>query len=438
MPWTNVYAWGFANAGTWREVDPTTGAIGNPITVVDDGGDMAGQALKYLVFEAQTKVTIDPTRIYRVAIRARQKTAPSSGGVVYFGVTGIDAVGNRCNINGSDTLSSQAYCVLRAANLTASQVTYYGYIHGRRSPGDGGANSDIATPMRLHSDVAQVRPLTYLLFNSTDGEQLVADYVIARLDCNLSLTAFSGIGPYPEAWPVYLLPSTNGVVGTEYEAYRIWRGSESLTFLTGQLPGAYVSHQPAGQTIPWKVELYREIRGVWTPLFSVTQNVTTPPLQNRTLVVNSSAGGSNAYCEIQSWTSEDYTRRSSVLQVPGRYDPIVLADDANMPSATIVFLTRTTGDLDRLVNTLRSSDPTRIIPNCPTIKPVWVMVQDFTVSRLTNDALDARRLTECRVQYIVGPPPPTTLLSSDIPTLVPAAEAEPLEIQDLGEEEAPE
>jgi hypothetical protein len=191
---TTVYKATFDTPGTWRVV--TGGVDAGPITVVSDAGTTAAKAVGYTVIEDQAAIPYDPTKIYRVSATVRTPVMATTGpGTVYIGLTGIDAKGNRCNINGANAVSSQYYCAASGAAVGDTYTTFTGYITGTAIPGIGGQRPDQNNPGAMRPEVVAVRPLVYLLYNATDGVQYVDSFTIQEVPVGGEIPAASQLAP---------------------------------------------------------------------------------------------------------------------------------------------------------------------------------------------------------------------------------------------------
>lgn len=137
-------------------------------------GGKVGRATGYCVMEWPDNIPFDPSRLYRIAFKVRMTTAPSdpTKNLIYLGVTGVAADGTtRVNINGEDTITSQAYVAARGLGLSVGTAwgEYVGYFKGTAATGDGGPNANAAVPAKLHSNVRFIRPLFYLNYSGGDG-----------------------------------------------------------------------------------------------------------------------------------------------------------------------------------------------------------------------------------------------------------------------------
>lgn|GEM_PF-1942787 len=175
-----LYATTFDSAGTWRSL--STDGLATDLgaaTIVSDGGDNAARGTGYTILESTTELPYDPTLTYRVSATIRTATTPTTGtSNVYVGLTGIRADGTRCNINGSNAVSSQIYCAARGTSPAGTYTTFTGYVSGTATPGDAGPNTDPTSPERLRPEIVRVRPLVYLLYTATDGVQYMTSFTV--------------------------------------------------------------------------------------------------------------------------------------------------------------------------------------------------------------------------------------------------------------------
>lgn len=162
-----------ADASVWARV----GESGTYATVTGVNDSVAGSTVMQVTgpasLERAENIPYDATALYRVTVRLRTTTAPTSGlPRMYLGLAGIAADGvTRVSIGGVDTINSQHYVAANALTINAgpSWTTVTGYIQGTASTGTTTACPDPRTPGKANSNVRYVRPLMRLLFGATGG-----------------------------------------------------------------------------------------------------------------------------------------------------------------------------------------------------------------------------------------------------------------------------
>lgn len=161
-----------ADSSLWTQVSGTGTATW--LTGVTDAaaGGTVMQANAYCTMERQVNIPYDPDTLYRVTVRLRVTTAPTTAGTISLGLSGVAADGTtRVNTTGVNTTSSQHFVAASGVTVAAGTAwtTYTGYIKGTAATGTGTAAADPKAPGFAHTNVRYVRPLIRLLLNSTDG-----------------------------------------------------------------------------------------------------------------------------------------------------------------------------------------------------------------------------------------------------------------------------
>jgi hypothetical protein len=199
---------------TFEQVPSWPNLSGNPtIMLLPQEGQAGGNSLRisgeaYLAFPHN--IPFDPSKLYRVRVRLRQVTAPTSGGVaVYCGVMGIAADGTtKVNAFGTNDIWSQHYVAAYGEFPTAGAgwVVYTGWIKGWAAQGYNGGGTSPVAPGALHQNARYFRPLVIVNYPSGNGTTDV-DYIAvdvldeeaqrrtySALDSNarLTLTGLSG------------------------------------------------------------------------------------------------------------------------------------------------------------------------------------------------------------------------------------------------------
>lgn len=161
-----------ADSSMWAQVSGT----GTPswLTGVTDAvtGSTVLQSNGYCTMERQVNIPYDPGTLYRVTVRIRVLTAPTSGGAIALGLTGIATDGiTRVNTAGTNTTSVQHFVAASGVTIAAGAgwTTYTGYIKGTAATGTSTAAPDPKAPGAAHTSVRYLRPLIRLLLNSPDG-----------------------------------------------------------------------------------------------------------------------------------------------------------------------------------------------------------------------------------------------------------------------------
>ena len=160
------------DSSLWSQVSGT----GTPtwLTNVTDAaaGSTVLQSNGYCTMERQVNIPYDPDALYRITVRLRVTTAPSSAGTISLGLSGIAADGTtRVNTTGTNTTSTQHFVAASGVTIAAGTTwtTYTGYIKGTASTGTSTAAPDPKAPGAAHTNVRYVRPLIRLLLNAPDG-----------------------------------------------------------------------------------------------------------------------------------------------------------------------------------------------------------------------------------------------------------------------------
>ncbi|MFJ9433692.1 hypothetical protein ACIRQY_29120 [Streptomyces sp. NPDC101490] len=120
-------------------------------------------------------------------------------------------------------------------------------------------------------------------------------------------------------------------------------------------------------------------------------------------ILRPSGGATGAVADIVEWPQRDYQRSAVVLPVVGRTDPVVMVDALRAPSSTLTLLTRTPGEALALLAVLRLTEPLQLLPSCPAVESVWLMVLAATPRRLTNSGTDVRRVWDVEIQEVAAP-----------------------------------
>lgn len=139
-------------------------------------GDNSGDDSVTLVYNQN--IPFDPARLYRIKVRAR-RTAGS--GKFYAGWVGMRADGTTyCNVNGTDSYSSQHYHAANNVDLGATWELCEGYTYSSAATGQGTVGT-IANPGEMQSNVAYIRPCIVANWTSTTGTTDVDSFIVEVL-----------------------------------------------------------------------------------------------------------------------------------------------------------------------------------------------------------------------------------------------------------------
>ncbi|MFJ5294540.1 hypothetical protein [Streptomyces sp. NPDC088348] len=262
-----------AEPSVWSQVSGT--GTTTWLTGVTDAaaGATVMQANGYVTMERTINIPYDPDALYKITVRVRVLTAPTSGGAIALGLTGIAADGaTRVNTAGANSTSLQYFVAASGVTVAAGAAwtTYTGYIQGTAASGTGTACADPKAPGKAQSAVRYVRPIVRLLLNSTDG--------VAQVDQVTSETVPTGV--------VNSVNISNGAVTADALNATAITGK---TITGGTVTGATVQTGTTGQRIALEsstgeVRLYRADGSVATALTPVG------PRNAPGLVANSSSG----------------------------------------------------------------------------------------------------------------------------------------------------
>ncbi|MFJ2279216.1 hypothetical protein ACIOEZ_34270 [Streptomyces sp. NPDC087866] len=162
-----------ADSSTWARV----GESGTYATVTGVTDAVAGSTVMQVSgtasMERTENIPYDAAALYRVTVRLRTTTAPTSGSAtVYLGVSGIAADGTtRVNVTGANAITSQHYITLSNTAITAGTAwtTVTGYLQGTAATGTAVTSADPRSPGKAHTNVRYIRPLLRLLNGATGG-----------------------------------------------------------------------------------------------------------------------------------------------------------------------------------------------------------------------------------------------------------------------------
>lgn len=154
-----------SNANVLNSTNGETGAAGGSFLRV------AGHE-SWLVFPRN--IPYDPSKLYRMRVRWRQRTDPTNGQkTAVFGVTGVAYDGvTFVNQVGANSFSSQHYVIVNTSP-TGGTLTWredVGWFKGVSStPTSGVSTPDPRFPALLHNDVRFIRPTLVVNYNFGDG-----------------------------------------------------------------------------------------------------------------------------------------------------------------------------------------------------------------------------------------------------------------------------
>lgn len=175
-----------ATAG-WESIDRP-----EHLAVVSDPAAEDGSALGttsgFTSAASTTSIPYDGTSLYQLTVRIRTDQLSTSGeAVAYAGFAGVAADGTTLiNAIGEDSYSRQHYVALDAHNIDESSdyQTFTGYARGWAAAGDPGEHHYEGTPAAMHTGVAFVRPLFYLLYQDEDGAQAIDSVQVMKTDAS--------------------------------------------------------------------------------------------------------------------------------------------------------------------------------------------------------------------------------------------------------------
>lgn len=136
------------------------------LSIVTGQGVAGGKVLRadgYVWLEWQYNIPFDPSKLYRMRVRARRNTGTM---VMYAGLVGVQADGvSLMNVVGANSSGSQHYVVMSGTTPTASFVEYTGYIKGNGTTYVPNASNPLS-PSNMYTGVAYIRPLLILNYST--------------------------------------------------------------------------------------------------------------------------------------------------------------------------------------------------------------------------------------------------------------------------------
>lgn len=125
-------------------------------------------------------ITFDPAKLYRIRFEDVYREAGT--GVCYLGWMGYAADGTtKVNVHGGVSYSSQHYHAA-LGDAPSSVTTYTGYTQGHGSPNGSVSVGTLGTPVVVHEDVAFIRPLLLVNYNTATGIFRLGKIVIDEVD----------------------------------------------------------------------------------------------------------------------------------------------------------------------------------------------------------------------------------------------------------------
>lgn len=232
-------------------------------------------------------------------------------------------------------------------------------------------------------------------------------------------TVLSDLGPPPpvqvEAW----IAAPAGVTGWTVTRLDPVFG-QTVVAAGGATSGAesFLDYDaPLGVTVSYRLQ--------------VTTAVGTSSADSNTVVISGLAGcwlsdpvsSSAMQLQLQAWDERTRAARRSVLAVISRPDPVVLLDYPLMPSGEWTIHTRTDAETEQLLSILTTSGVVLLRTQPATsIKTVYAAVGDITETRMTNNALDQRRLVTVAVQEVTAMPATASLVDANLAGLATLGE----------------
>lgn len=195
------------------------GTAGGKVLMVgnNDGNDQGWLVHKGLI-------PFDPTKVYKVSIRVRLQSGLMTG-TLFAGVAGVAADGATFVDKAGANSASITQHMAAAANqtLTSTLTTYTGYIWGHSTdPLAAQGTGAISDPMKLHQNVAYLRPVVIANYSGATGRTYIDFVTIEILDAQYTV-----VGPgrvrlqdTPADAGLYLTPSYQGYwTGAEWKTY---------------------------------------------------------------------------------------------------------------------------------------------------------------------------------------------------------------------------
>ena len=197
-PWVN-----YSGSGEFEIVQSNAVSGGKVLRV----GNNSGNDQLWLI--SSTQIPYDPSRMYRITVRAR-KTAGS--GVAYLGFAGVAADGSTLvNVEGNATNSSQHYITASGVNIPSSWTTYTGFVSGHAATGTTGNSSTFDSPYQAHTNVRYIRPLILVNYEFVAGTTEIDNFILEDIGANPAATVGATWGTDVGSIPANL----SGLAGTE-------------------------------------------------------------------------------------------------------------------------------------------------------------------------------------------------------------------------------
>lgn len=219
--WTQTF-----DSGTWQVLSGVTDAAA--------GGTVA-EAAGPVTLERVTNTPYDPDVLYKVTVRVRTLTAPTSGtpalfmglvGVAADGVTRVTSTGTNNVVTGHHYVAANDVTV--AVGTTWS--TFTGYVKGHAATGTTEARPDPKMSGQMHTNVRYVRPIIRLLRNATGGTMQVDQVTL-------------------ETVPTGVVNAVNIADGAVTAASLAADAITGKTITGGTITGSYIQTATSGQRI---------------------------------------------------------------------------------------------------------------------------------------------------------------------------------------------
>jgi hypothetical protein len=192
---SGVSGWN-VRAGDGTTSLPSNGSVGGNVLRVE-GGELWVAYPDNMVYH--------PDRLYRMRVRARLVTAPTTGGAKFYaGVEGVASDGTTLvNGSGDDSYSSQHYVGVGGDDLSSYPLgewqEYLTYFQGRESPISTSLSGDPRNPAHLHDSVRYMRPMFILNYDDGDGVMEIDAIGIEVVTESAEIGALETMDPPAEA-----------------------------------------------------------------------------------------------------------------------------------------------------------------------------------------------------------------------------------------------
>lgn len=354
----------------------------------------------HLVDRPATLVPYDGTSLYRISVKARTTTPPSTIDKTYLGIGGMAAdKTTRVNAKGANSAAATHWVAMAGGQMTADFTTYLGFVRGWADTGTGTAAADYRKPGVMHKDTRYLQPTLYLLYQ-TGGDGIAdVDDVQIWVSPSLAMNGACDIGPDRDQFPVTLSTACLWNTPDDYEGYEIFRDGQPVKTGNGALPATITDPaltQAAGSTVTWGVRLWNSSK----PDADRVETTVTAPVPDGPVLLRTADGSKYLWCEVQTWGERKSPRANSVLSIVGSPSPVVVCDVFQFPASTVTFLTRTLPQLAALKTFLSNAGRLRldVQPDYPGVESTSFVALSWAERRLSNDGTDPRRLVDVDVQ----------------------------------------